>query len=158
MSVPFLRSPFNYDREAASNESGLCCVGASRTQQNFKDECDINVIMRKYSDLDTVPKGVRIPQYGDFSGVSDYHSAANALALARESFDAMPARVRAKFKNDPEAFVEFCSAPENGDELVALGLADRRPVAPPVAPVAPPGAPVASPGAPVAPPGADERN
>ncbi len=47
-SLIFIRSPYNYDVNAASVESGLRCEEPGLTQQHFKDECDINHIMSKY--------------------------------------------------------------------------------------------------------------
>ena len=38
VEIPFLRTPFNYDRDLASEESGLKCEDPSLTQQQFKDE------------------------------------------------------------------------------------------------------------------------
>ena len=45
----FLRTPYNYDKDAATNESGLHCEDASLAQQHFKDECDINNILRQFN-------------------------------------------------------------------------------------------------------------
>ena len=42
---PFVRSPFNYDAMAVSNETGLSCPEDTLTQQNFAEECDINRIV-----------------------------------------------------------------------------------------------------------------
>lgn len=126
---PFLRSAHNYDRNEASDESGLRCLDKTRAQQNFKDECDINTIVRRFGLTGMAPTGVRMPTYGDFTGVTDFHTAANAIAQAREAFDQMPSSVRTRFRNDPAAFVDFCSKEENREEAVKLGL-----VPPPRAP------------------------
>ena len=45
----FLRTPYNCDRDAATNESGLRCEDASLAQQHFKEECDINTILQKFN-------------------------------------------------------------------------------------------------------------
>jgi len=124
-NVPFVRSPYNYDLDAASDEAGLACLDTSLTQQNFKSDCDINVIMRKYSNLHEIPAGVQIPQYADFDQIYDFHSAANAVARARESFDMLPAPVRSRFQNDPGAFVDFALEPKNFDALCDMGLAKK---------------------------------
>ena len=42
--APFLRTPYNYDTVAASNESGLGCEDPTLTQQQFAEESDINTI------------------------------------------------------------------------------------------------------------------
>lgn len=127
VSSPFFRTGFNYDRDAESDASGLDCFDASRTKQSFKDECDINTIMRKFGVTGQLPQNVRAPMYGDFADVFDYHSALNAIAKARESFDRMPAVVRARFHNEPEEFVDFCLKEENRSEMEKFGLLIPKP-------------------------------
>lgn len=118
----FVRNAYNYDRDAVSVETGLACSDEHRTKQEFKDETDINTLLRKFSVTGELPSGVRMPTYGDFSEVTDFHGAVNAIALARESFDSMPAEVRARFKNDPAEFVAFCQDQKNMAEARKLGL------------------------------------
>jgi len=119
---PFVRSAYNYDRNAASDESALECPEPTMTQQSFAQEVDINTIVKRFGISGEMPTGIRMPTYGDFTGVSDFHTAMNAVALANESFDAMPAEVRARFNNDPEQFVHFCSDQNNLDEARKMGL------------------------------------
>ena len=121
--VPFVRNPYNYDTAEASDESGLRCEDPSLAVQDQRDEVDINTIVRRFGLTGQLPEDVRVPTYGDFTGVSDYHSAMNAVRMAGESFMAMPAEVRSRFGNDPGNFVAFCSDPANLDEMRKLGLA-----------------------------------
>lgn len=137
--APFLRNGFNYDREAASLATGLCCEDPSLTQQQFKDDADINVIMRRFGLTGQMPTGVRVPSYGDFEGITDFRSALAALDAAEASFMQMPGEVRARFMNDPGLFVDFCSNPANKEEMLKLGLIDAPP-APPAPPPIPPAA------------------
>lgn len=119
----FIRTPYNYDVNEASVASGLSCpVEENMTQQQFKDECDINEIVRRFGLGHKMPESVRIPQYGDFTQIDDYHSACNAIAEAGEAFDALPSDLRKRFQNDPGQFVDFCLNEGNRDELVKLGL------------------------------------
>lgn len=122
MSV-FLRTPYNYDMDNVSFESGLLCEDATRTQQQFADEADINTIVERFNLTGQLPTDVRAPQYADFEGVFDFKTAMNAIRQAEESFMAMPANVRARFVNDPQRFVEFCSDSANLEEARKLGLA-----------------------------------
>lgn len=128
LNAPFLRTPYNYDTIAASNESGLHCEDATLAQQQFKDECDINNIMEKFGMTGLIPQTPLEPKYGDFSGVSDYHSALNAIIAASEQFDALPAQLRSRFDNDPANLIDFMSNEDNRDEAVKLGLVDPNPV------------------------------
>lgn len=121
-----LRTPYNYDRNAVSIATGLECTDPTRTQQQFKDDADINVIMRRFAVTGQLPQGVRMPQYGDFiDAVDDYQTAMNAIRAAEESFMMMPATVRDRFSNNPQRFLEFCEDPRNADEAKKLGLTKK---------------------------------
>ena len=117
-----VKNPVTYDRDKNSDSAKLVFVGASRTKQSFRDECDINNILRKFNVTGQLPIGSVQPEYGDFSGVTDYQSALNAVMAAQDSFLQLPAKVRSKFNNDPALFVDFASDEANKDEMKALGL------------------------------------
>jgi len=127
MSKIFLRSLGNYDSDKVSVETGLVCDDPSMAQQQFKDECDINTILDRFSVTGQLPVSPLQPQFGDFSGVTDYQSALNAVLDAQESFDALPARLRERFANDPAAFVDFCLDEANRGEMKAVGLIEGSP-------------------------------
>lgn len=141
----FFRTPYNYDRDAASLETAYSSALPSRTQQSMKDETNINTIVGRFLKTGLVPESVVKPSYGDFSAVLDYQTAQNALIAAEKNFMQLPSGLRARFHNDPQAFMDFCINPDNLDELRKLGLAKTKPVventpvvAPVVAPVVPP--------------------
>lgn len=138
-----LLTPYNYEPKAHAAAFALSKFDKSLTQQSFAEECDINTIVKRFGLDGTLPVGVRMPTYGDFSGVDDYKSALLAIMAARDSFAQMPARVRLRFENDPQKFVEFCSDPANKEEAIKLGLVEA-PAAAPAAPAAP-GAAAAAP-------------
>lgn len=117
-----------YDVDARSDETGLACLDDSKAIQSQKDEADINVIVRNFGLTGKVPENVRVPQYGDFDIVSDYQSAIQAVRDAEASFMMMPADVRARFENNPQYFLEFCSDAANLEEMRKLGLAVPKPV------------------------------
>lgn len=140
----FVRAPYNYDADVVSEETGLECLDLSKAQQNQKDESDINNIVRRFGLTGELPLGVRPPQYGDFTSVTDYQTALNAVLEADRVFMMMPYNVRQRFNNSPEEFVDFCSNPENIDEMVKLGLAVEKEAAKPE-PATPVPAPAATP-------------
>jgi len=123
--VPFLRTPYNYDTDAASNESGLHCEDASLAQQHFKDECDINNILRQFNITGLLPEAPLSPRYGDFTGIGDYHTALNQVIAAEDEFMSLPAQIRARFENDPSQLIEFLNNPENRNEAIDLGLVNK---------------------------------
>jgi phage internal scaffolding protein len=118
----FLRTQFNYDHNAASNASGLVCEEPTRAQQHHKDECDINVILERFGKTGQVPVNAISGNYGDFSGVHDYHTAMNALIAAESEFGALPAQIRNRFANDPANLVQVLDNPDNRAEAEKLGL------------------------------------
>jgi len=120
--VPFLRTPYNYDVDNVSDETGLACPDPSLAQQNFKDESDINYIVRQFGLTGELPGQTISPQYGDFTGVLDYHSAVNAVLAAQDEFMELPAQMRARFDNDPAKLIDFLGNEENRQEAIKLGL------------------------------------
>ena len=119
---PFVRSPYNYNTDAASNESGLRCEDASLTQQHQKDQADINFIVEQFNVTGILPAAPVSPQYGDFTGISDYQSALNAVIDAQDEFMSLPANLRSRFDNDPANLINFLSNDENRQEAIELGL------------------------------------
>jgi len=100
----------------------------SLTHQSMAPECDINTIMKKYEKTGVLEHRNRFQgTYGDFSNVPEsYHESMNRVLAAEEMFSTLPARVRRRFHNDPGAFIDFATNPDNGPELVTLGLATSR--------------------------------
>ena len=121
----FLRTPYNYDTDAASNESGLACEEPSLAQQHFKEECDINTILQKFNVTGILPEVPLSPRYGDFSGIGDYHTALNRVIAAQQEFDGLPAQIRARFDNDPAKLIAFLENEQNRPEAEELGLVEK---------------------------------
>ena len=119
----FLRTAYNYDVDEASASAGLGGFEPTLTIQEAKDECDINVILERFGQGVPIPVNVKTPMQGDFTGVTDYQSSLNMILEANSAFMEMPAKVRARFENDPQQFLDFVSDPVNQDEAIALGIA-----------------------------------
>lgn len=129
--LPFLRTPYNYDVDKVSDETGLSCPEPTLAQQNFKDETDINYIVRQFGLTGELPGKPLSPQYGDFTGVLDYHSAVNAVLAAQDDFMELPAQLRSRFNNDPAELIDFLSNEENREEATKLGLVAAKPISEP---------------------------
>lgn len=125
----FCRSAYNYDTDLASDQAGLKCEDDSLTQQQFKEESDINTIVNRFMKSGVLPTPVNMPQYVDFEGVFDFQSAMNAVRAADENFMRLDTKVRSRFNNNPQEFLEFFANPDNTDEAVRLGLAIPQAVA-----------------------------
>jgi phage internal scaffolding protein len=131
-NLPFIRNPYNYDKDEVSNETGLLCQDESLAQQHMKDECDINVIIERFGVTGELPNSPVSPRYGDFSEVTDYHTALNQINATMDDFMAMPAKLRVRFDHDPVKLLEFLQNDQNRDEAIQLGLIDGKPVAEPI--------------------------
>lgn len=98
--------------------------GLSRVASEFKDESDVNVILRKYSNTgvwSSVARGR--PRHGDFSHApADFMEALTLVNDARDAFMDLPSTLRKRFGNDPAEFVAFCSDEANREEAIRLGL------------------------------------
>lgn len=115
-----------YERK---EHKGLTCETPSLTQQQFKEECDINNIIARYETTglltDPLHPGTRMPQFGDFSNVPDYLHAQTIIARTREAFEALPSKIRDRFDNDPAQMLEFLQDESNREEAVKLGFIDK---------------------------------
>ena len=131
-NLPFVRNPYNYSMDLVSEETGLLCQDPSLAQQHMKDECDINVIIERFGVTGQIPTSPVSPSYGDFSGVSDYHSALNQINATMADFMALPAQLRVRFGHDPVQLLEFLENDQNRDEAIQLGLIDGQPVVEPI--------------------------
>jgi hypothetical protein len=120
----FLRTEYNYNTNKASKESGIDTGTETKVKASFKEECDINVIVRRFGVTGQLPNNIRTPTYGDFTNIPTFHEAMNACRGAEESFMKLRSDIRAKFGNDPGAFVEYCSDPENREQLKKWGLTE----------------------------------
>lgn len=120
---PFLRAPGNYDADVVSDLTGLLCdPEEGLTQQQFKEDSDINVIVSRFGLTGELPDDFRPPVSGDFRGITNFHDALNAVRAAEESFMELPGELRKRFSHDPQLLIEFVEDGRNRDEAVRLGL------------------------------------
>jgi phage internal scaffolding protein len=108
------------------NRSTLKFKKPSMTKQSFRDEVNINNIMKKYEKTGLL---THVKQYGgkyaDLADSSDYHTSMNIILEAQEAFDTLPSKVRHEFYNDPAKFLEFVQDPANAEKMIEMGLAER---------------------------------
>lgn len=118
-----LRSARNYDRDAVSLETGLSIDPAeNRTQQQFKDDADINTIVKRFGLTGKLPVLPDMPMVGDFTEVTDFHTAMNVVRKAQEEFARIPSDLRKRFGDDPAQLMEFMYDEANREEAIKLGL------------------------------------
>lgn len=101
----------------------------SLTKQSFKEECDVNNILKKFAKTGLIDHVNRFAgDYGNYTSVQDYQTSLNQIMSANEMFDSLPSKVRARFGNSPAEFLDFVGNPENIQEMISLGLATQRSV------------------------------
>lgn len=99
----------------------------SRAKQAFKNECDVNIILSKYMKTGVLSHvNGSAPRFGDFTNATDYQTSLNRILEANSAFEAMPAKIRARFANDPAQLIAFVSDPANRKEAEDLGLVEKR--------------------------------
>lgn len=97
----------------------------SLTVQADAKDCDINIIMDRYTKTGQLPQVTALqPLFADFSEIADYRQALEAVNAAKEAFLTVPAAIRAQFGNDPTAFVNYATNPDNIEQMRKWGLAN----------------------------------
>lgn len=125
---------------------GLVFREPSLTQQQFKDECEIESLLKAHNlsqVMGIVNNHGQQPLYGDVSDIPDFHDAKNHLARATEYFEGLPSDVRSRFNNSLSEFLTTLNNPDAREALTEMGVlkaadkaadkVDVQPVVPPVA-------------------------
>lgn len=111
----------------------------SMTQQQFKDETDVNNIIQKYvqtGELTHVRQNAAAGVFEDVSQISNFHEMQNTIVRAKEAFALVPAELRHKLHNDPARFIEWINDEKNNAEAIKYGVKSRTPEPPPDLPAA----------------------
>lgn len=124
-----------------------CSNMPSMTKQEFKDECDINTILKQFTLTGMIDHINNSPaQWLDLPDVSDYQASLAVVADAAAAFEALPSKVRDEFGNDPAAFLAAFGDPSKADRLRELGLLNPLPAPSPAPAASPSPAPASTPG------------
>ncbi|QCQ84902.1 internal scaffolding protein [Blackfly microvirus SF02] len=131
----------NWTGEILDPKTGELVKEPSMTKQSFKEECDINNIVRRFEAtgiIDHINQAHAQGYYQDLPSGLDLQMGLDMIAQADRAFMSLPADIRAKFDNDAVAFVSYVHDPANQQQLIDWGLAkDTRPPPPPEPPKAP---------------------
>lgn len=113
--------------------SGLTCLKPSMTSQEFKDECNVNNILKRYAaqaQVMGVPLSELLPKlgsapYGDFTNLDSFMEMKNKVARATQVFEALPSDVRAKYGNTVEGFLGALNNPDEYKFLSERGVLNK---------------------------------
>lgn len=98
-----------------------------RTLQSQQEATDINTLLKHYRKTGTFTHiSHEIPQYGDFSNVSDFLDVQIQVKVVEKLFMECSAEVRARFGNEPSQLLDFLADPANEQEAINLGLAEGK--------------------------------
>ena len=97
----------------------------SMTKSEFKDECNINNIVKQCIKTGIMPQGTREPMFEDFSEVGTYSDAVNQVAEANSTFEQLPSEIRDRFDHSVQNLMDFLADENNHDEAYDLGLAPK---------------------------------
>lgn len=128
------RHQYDLETEAEAHElSKTTDMGEPMTKQSFKDDTDINVMMARMGvtdgSLPPVPFSTAEVVY-DFTDTVDMREALDRINAANNHFNALPAKLRAEFNNDPLYMHQWLTNKDNHDRAVQLGLLHRETPAP----------------------------
>jgi phage internal scaffolding protein len=112
-----------YESDYSSKKYDTPVVGESLTQQEFANECDVNLIVGKWAQTGVLPNAnATVGDYLDLSDVPTFHEAQNVFVRANEMFMALPADVRVEFGNDPAKFLAAVHDEKQHKRLYELGV------------------------------------
>lgn len=126
-----INRPVIYSRFNTPKGKGVkCSPEEGRTHQSFKDECNVNYIVEKYTKSglwsETLRPATNQPMFGDFTNAPDFREAMTRIAEAQADFDALPSSLRKRFSNSPAELLNFISNESNREEAVLLGLIQKK--------------------------------
>lgn len=99
----------------------------SKTDQSFKNDCDVNFIMSRFLKTGQVTHlAKRQGVYADVSEIKDLHESMIQVTQAQEAFNMLPAHLRERFQNSPVEMLRFLQNPKNDSEAIELGLKVRK--------------------------------
>lgn len=106
----------------SKSEKVISPKGVTKAQQQFKDDADINSIMRKFQKTGAITHvAAHRPQYDVATSIT-LHEAMNIVTKADTMFQDLPSSLRERFAT-PDNFLDFVQNPDNEQEAHELGLA-----------------------------------
>lgn len=114
--MPAFKTPYNHDRDFESERTAYYSTEPSLTKQEFKDECDINIILQRFMRTGEPPPITLPEHFGDLTTRLTYFEASLAMAEANALFYKLPPNLRAEHLNDPNRWADaIMVALEKGD-------------------------------------------
>lgn len=104
------------------SERVLSPKGIKPAKQEFKDDADLNSIMKKFQKTGAIDHAkIHQGRYGFATGQT-LHEAATIVANANSMFEDLPSSIRNKFENEPARFLDYVQDANNWKEARELGI------------------------------------
>lgn len=104
------------------SERVLSPKGEKPAKQEFKDDADINSIMRKFQKTGAIDHAkIHQGSYGISTG-QNLQEAMTLVKNAETMFNDLPSSIRNKFENEPSRFLDYVQDPSNASEAKKLGI------------------------------------
>lgn len=116
--VKFTTQYQTYERKIKTSDK------PSLTDESFKDECDISLIIERFKIHKIPPRTVDIA-YGYSPTVEDIQHAQMLLAETKTNFEGLPSKIRDEFGNNVENYLAYISDKANLRDCYERGLIDR---------------------------------
>lgn len=118
------KEQFSYDRKANSRANVTTTPDdprtEARTEQHYKDDCDINVIIKRFgAGAKATPQD---PGFYTIDRETDYQQSLNFIDEGKRAFLTVPAELRARFDNNPSRFIEYMRDEKNHEEARRFGI------------------------------------
>lgn len=128
------RNVYSAREESRDDKKAIVFTENSLTDQNFKEETDVNMILAKYKvtrnlavlglGADGQPLGN--PKYGDdYADIGTYQECLEVVTQAEEQFMQLPGSIRKEFGNTPEGMLKWLQDPANYERGVELGFFEK---------------------------------
>lgn len=104
--------------------------GKSKTQQQFKKDCDINSIYKHYVKYGVIPENVvvKVPKFQDNGKVPTFQQAQDMMIEASNLYSKVPLEIRRLCDHDPAKVADFLCDEKNRDILNKHGLLKEKKV------------------------------
>lgn len=125
-----------FDPNEISDKTGLRCPSLDEVEpgqfewladQSFKEDSDINTIVKRFGLTGELPENLNMPVGGDFTHLTDFKSAMDLIRRSEEEFLRIPPDIRAQFENDPGRLIAFLDDEKNREKAVEIGLIPKPP-------------------------------
>lgn len=109
-------------RENKTRRVQIDCSQGGLTDQSFKNDADINIIVERFNKTGILPSIERKSYFADVTEIPTLEQAFDIVDKAREEFGKLPAEVRRKMGDNPANLENFINDEDNTEFLKKHGV------------------------------------